>query len=69
MNIGLTYDLRDDYRAEGLSEDQVAEFDRIDTIDRLEAALRTHGHEVDRIGHARSLVQRLAGTSIVPRRS
>ncbi|QDV08338.1 Ddl-like protein [Planctomycetes bacterium Poly30] len=60
MNIGLTYDLRDDHRAEGLTEYQVAEFDRIETIDRLDAALRAHGHVVDRIGHAKSLVQRLA---------
>ena len=60
MKAGLTYDLRDDYRAEGLSEDQVAEFDRADTIDCLERELARLGFEVDRIGHAKRLVSRLA---------
>lgn len=60
MLIGLTYDLRRDYLAEGYSEEETAEFDRPDTIDAIEGALRELGHETDRIGHARSLVQRLA---------
>ena len=32
MNIGITYDLRDDYLKEGYSYEETAEFDRIDTI-------------------------------------
>ena len=60
MRIGLTYDLRQDYLAEGYSEEETAEFDRPDTIDALEGALRELGHETDRIGHARALVARLA---------
>lgn len=60
MKVGLTYDLRDEHRAEGLSEDQVAEFDRADTIDALEAELERLGHRVERIGHAKKLIARLA---------
>ena len=60
MNIGLTYDLRDDYLAAGYGEEETAEFDRLETIDELEAALRARGHEVDRIGNVRALVRRLA---------
>ena len=40
MRIALVYDLRDDYRALGFSEEEIAEFDNIDTIDQLEGALR-----------------------------
>ena len=38
MKIGLTYDLKDDYRALGMSEDQIADFDSHETIDALEGA-------------------------------
>ncbi|MBI4719286.1 MAG: D-alanine--D-alanine ligase [Planctomycetes bacterium] len=60
MNIGMTYDLRDDYLAAGYSEEATAEFDRPDTIAAIEDALRGMGHEVDRIGHVKNLVARLA---------
>ncbi|RLT04515.1 MAG: D-alanine--D-alanine ligase [Planctomycetota bacterium] len=60
MKIGLTYDLREAYLAEGYSELETAEFDRIDTIDSLENALRSLGHKTDRIGHVRQLVSCLA---------
>ncbi len=60
MKIGITYDLRDLYLAEGYGEEETAEFDRADTIDSIENALRELGHEADRIGRARQLVQRLA---------
>jgi len=60
MHIGLTYDLRDDYLAEGYSEEETAEFDRLDTIEAIEAALQELGHRTDRIGNARRLVERLA---------
>jgi D-alanine-D-alanine ligase len=60
MRIGLTYDLRADYLAEGYGEEETAEFDRPDTIDALEKALRELGHQPARIGHGRQLVQRLA---------
>jgi D-alanine-D-alanine ligase len=60
MKIGLTYDLRSDYLAAGYTEEQTAEFDRDDTIAALETTLSELGHPVERIGHARSLIQRLA---------
>jgi len=60
MKIGLTYDLRSAYLAEGYGEEETAEFDRDDTIDAIEQALVTLGYETDRIGHVRQLVARLA---------
>jgi D-alanine-D-alanine ligase len=60
MLIGLTYDLRQDYLDEGYSEEATAEFDRPDTIDAIENALRSLGHETDRIGRVTALVERLA---------
>ncbi|MCA9086278.1 MAG: D-alanine--D-alanine ligase [Planctomycetaceae bacterium] len=60
MHIGLTYDLRSEYLAAGYSELETAEFDRPDTIDALQNALIRLGHQVDRIGNARQLIDRLA---------
>jgi len=60
MKIGLTYDLRNDYLAEGYSEEETAEFDRPDTIEAIEAALLELGYATDRIGCAKRLVERLA---------
>ena len=60
MRIGLTYDLRSDYLKEGYSLEETAEFDKEDTIDGLEAAIKAHGHTVERVGHVRALVGRLA---------
>ncbi|MBX3394396.1 MAG: D-alanine--D-alanine ligase [Phycisphaerae bacterium] len=60
MRIGLTYDLRSDYLAEGFTELETAEFDRPDTIIAIESALRGLRFETDRIGHFRQLVQRVA---------
>lgn len=60
MKIGMTFDLRDEYRAMGYSESQTAEFDRAETIDNIAAELIGLGHEVDRIGHVRQLTCRLA---------
>jgi D-alanine-D-alanine ligase len=60
MRIALVYDLRDDYRALGFSEEEVAEFDNIDTIDQLDGALRALGCEVDRVGRGQVLAARLS---------
>jgi len=60
MHVGITYDLRDEYLAEGHGEEATAEFDRVDTIDAIAAGLLELGHQVDRIGRARQLVCRLA---------
>ncbi len=62
LRVGLTYDLRAAYLAEGYSEEETAEFDRPDTIDALASALVQLGHEPVRIGHVRQLMaQLLAG--------
>ena len=65
MRVGLTYDLRDDYRAlGGFSEAALAEFDSPETIDALAGALEANGCRVERIGHIRNLAARLvAGES------
>jgi D-alanine-D-alanine ligase len=60
MRIGMTYDLRDDYLAAGMSEEETAEFDKISTIDAIANAIQNAGHEPIRIGRVTSLVQRLA---------
>jgi len=60
MHIGITYDLRDDYLREGYGYEETAEFDRVDTIDGIDAALKSLGHGTDRIGNVRHLVRRLA---------
>lgn len=59
MRIALVYDLRDDYRALGFSEDEVAEFDSVETIDQLARALEALGCEAVRIGRGQALAARL----------
>lgn len=60
MRIGLTFDLRADYLAAGYGEEETAEFDKPETIDAIEGALRALGHQTERIGNLRALVGRLA---------
>lgn len=60
MKIGFTYDLRDDYRAMGYSDEETAEFDSLATIEAIHQTLASLGHEVDRIGNVRRLAARLA---------
>ena len=55
----MTYDLRDDYIAEGYTEEETAEFDHPLTIAAIEGALQSLGFETDRIGHVRALAERL----------
>jgi D-alanine-D-alanine ligase len=57
--IGIAYDLRDDYLAEGYGDEETAEFDRLDTIEGIEGTLRGLGFETDRIGNIRRLAARL----------
>ena len=59
LTVGLTYDLRDDYLAEGFSSEEVAEFDSRATIDALDAAIASLGYRTDRIGNAKALCRRL----------
>jgi D-alanine-D-alanine ligase len=59
LTIGLTYDLRSAYLAEGYSEEATAEFDREDTVSAIESAIRSLGHRTERIGHGRQLAAAL----------
>jgi D-alanine-D-alanine ligase len=59
VKIGITYDLRADYRALGYDDTETAEFDRPDTIDAIEQNLQSLGYRTDRIGNVMRLAQRL----------
>ncbi|MFH1428323.1 MAG: D-alanine--D-alanine ligase [Candidatus Margulisiibacteriota bacterium] len=56
MLVGLTYDLRSEYLAQGYSLEQTAEFDKIDTINSIDNALTRLGYETLRIGNIKQLV-------------
>jgi len=60
LKIGLVFDLRDEYMAEGFSEEQIAEFDSKETIKAIEETLQQLGHYTERIGHGRSLCKHLS---------
>jgi D-alanine-D-alanine ligase len=59
LKVGITYDLRDDYIAEGYTEEETAEFDHPRTIAAIDDTLQSLGYETDRIGHIRTLARRL----------
>ncbi len=60
MTVGLTYDLRTEWLAQGYSELETAEFDREETVAAVEAAIRAAGFTTERIGNYRSLMAALA---------
>lgn len=60
LRVGFTYDLREAWLAEGLGEEATAEFDSSETICAIADHLAARGFAVDRIGHHRALVMRLA---------
>jgi D-alanine-D-alanine ligase len=60
MRMGVTYDLRSDYRALGYGEEETAEFDAEETIAAICEALAEQGHTPERIGGVRALTERLA---------
>ncbi len=60
MRIGVTYDLRSDYLAMGMSEEDSAEFDAEVTIVAICDALEGLGHQPVRIGHVQALAGRLS---------
>jgi D-alanine-D-alanine ligase len=60
MRIGVTYDLRADYLALGMSAEETAEFDSEITIAAICAALASLGHTPIRIGNVRALTAALA---------
>lgn len=59
MHIGITFNLKSYYVAQGYTAEQVAEFDCEETIDSIESVLKSEGHTVDRIGCLEQLMQRL----------
>jgi D-alanine-D-alanine ligase len=59
MNIGITYDLREDYLRQGHSKEETAEFDSPATITAIEQTLQDLGHTVERIGPLTALASRL----------
>jgi len=60
ITIGLTYDLKKDYIAEGFSEEETAEFDSEETISGIEDAIRKCGYQTERIGNLKNLVSKIA---------
>jgi D-alanine-D-alanine ligase len=60
MTVGLTYDLRADWLAEGYSELETAEFDGEETVSAIDAALRAEGCLTERIGSYRQLMASLS---------
>ncbi len=58
--VGLTFDLKDDYRLLGYSEEEIAEFDSRDTIEAIESTLNSLGYNTIRIGNIHSLTNFLA---------
>ena len=61
--IGLCYDLKADYIAEGIPADLVSGFENMKTIETITAALEKAGFSVSRLGNIRQLVQRLAASN------
>ena len=59
MLIGLTYDLQSEYLSEGFTREEVAEFDKEETILGIEASLQRLGHTTLRIGNVKRLLERL----------
>jgi D-alanine-D-alanine ligase len=62
--IGIAFDLKADYEAllaqrAGAPDDLLEEFDSLATVDGLEAALRSGGHSVLRLGGGKALVRAL----------
>jgi len=60
MRIGVAYDLKSDYLAQGFSEEDAAEFDSEITIDAICDALAAQGWQVCRIGNVKKLIEKLA---------
>lgn len=60
IKIGLTYDLRDTYLKMGFSSEASAEFDKEETIEALDQAIKLSGYQTERIGNIFQLTEMLA---------
>ncbi|HOK94878.1 MAG TPA: ATP-grasp domain-containing protein [Anaerohalosphaeraceae bacterium] len=58
--VGLVYDLRSEYLAQGYSQEDVAEFDSDATLILLQEAIERCGYRTERIGNGKALAQKLA---------
>jgi D-alanine-D-alanine ligase len=59
IKIGITYDLRDDYVAEGYTHEETAEFDKEETIAGIENTIQKLGFSTQRIGNVKALARNL----------
>jgi D-alanine-D-alanine ligase len=59
MKIGFTFDLRSWYLDRGYSMEDTAEFDKIDTVNALEEAIKPLGHQTEKIGNVFQLIESL----------
>ena len=59
MKVGLCYDLRSWYLDRGYSMEDTAEFDKQDTVDALDTALRKMGFETEAVGNCFQLIEAL----------
>jgi D-alanine-D-alanine ligase len=66
MKIGLTYDLKDDIEAEGqdFPEDALEEYDSLEVIRAIAAALRSLGHTTIRLGGGRKFLANITGKRV-----
>lgn len=65
MRIGLAYDLKQDVAPErGQPEDALEEYDSLETIDGLSAALQKLGHEIIRLGGGRRFLANILETRV-----
>src|SRR5512136_1358445 len=60
MRIGLTYDLRSWYLDRGYSMEDTAEFDKQETVDAIDDALRKMGFETEQVGNCFQLIEALS---------
>ena len=59
MKVGLTFDLRSWYLDRGYSMEDTAEFDKQETVDAIDTALRKMGFETEPIGNCFQLIEAL----------
>ncbi len=60
LALGLVFDCQEDYLAQGLSPEEVAEFDPRATVERIAQGLAACGHRVHLVGSGRDLAKALA---------
>ncbi len=60
MTVGITYDLRSEWLSLGYTALETAEFDRAETVEAVDGALRAQGYSTERIGNHRSLMAALS---------